>query len=113
MNKDKLNEFCLIVEGSYLSETEAEHAFRDPFIEDWVEESGRFRSHNLGEIEVAPGVALGQLAVVQIDDGLFEIGSTDPHHPLTEHKAKSVAQAIRRHDMFEDIRIEPRDKNGE
>jgi hypothetical protein len=105
---DKGREYCLIVEGAYLSEAEAEHALRDPFIEDWVEQTGRFRIHNMGEIEVAPGVALGTLGVVMLDDGLFEIASTDPEHPLTEHKAGRVAQAIRLQDMFEEVRVEPR-----
>ena len=102
------NEYCLIVEGNYLSETDAERALREPFIEEWVEETGRFRIHNLTEMEVAPGVVLGTLGVSMIDDGLFEIASTDPEHPLTEHKARAVAEALRRHDMFDEINVEPR-----
>jgi hypothetical protein len=109
MKRDGGIEYCLIVEGSYLSESEAEHALRDPFIEDWVEATGRFRIHNLGEMEVAPGVVLGSLGVVMIDDGVFEIASTDPEHPLTERKAKLVAAALRRYDMFDPVEIEPRD----
>src|SRR5918911_241357 len=101
-------EYCLIVEGSYLSVSEAEHALRDPFIEEWVEETGRFRIHNLNEMEIAPGVVLGALGVEMIDDEVFEIASTDPEHPLTEHKAKVVAEALRRHDMFDEIAVEPR-----
>ncbi len=101
-------EHCLIVEGSYLTESEAEHALRDPFIEEWVEEKGHFRIHNLGEMEIVPGVVLGSLGVVMIDDGLFEIASVDPEHPLTQHKARLVAEALRRHDMFEEMNVEPR-----
>jgi hypothetical protein len=108
MRTNKGREYCLIVEGSYLTEAEAEHALRDPFVEDWVEETGRFRLHNLSVIEVAPGVALGMLGVVMIDDGVFEIASCDPDHPLTEHKARVVAEALRRYDMFEEISVEPR-----
>ncbi len=108
MKHGKGIEFCLIVEGSYLSESEAEHALRDPFIEEWVEETGRFRIHNLKEMEVAPGVVLGSLGVMMLDDGVFEIASTDPEHPLTEHKARAVAEALRRHDMFDEIDVEPR-----
>jgi hypothetical protein len=44
-----------------------------------------------------------------LDDRVFEIASTDPDHPLTEHKAKGVAEALRRQDMFEDVRTEPRE----
>jgi hypothetical protein len=106
--KRSATEFCLIVEGSYLSEAEAEHALRDPFIEEWVEETGRFRIHNLKEMEVAPGVVLGSLGVSMLDDGLFEIAGLDPEHPLTEHKARVVAEALRRHGMFDEITVEPR-----
>ena len=104
----EVREYCLIVEGSYLSESEAEHALRDPFIEDWVEQTGRFRIHNMDAIIVCPGVTLGSLGVVMIDDRVFEIASTDPDHPLTEHKAKGVAEALRRQDMFDEIKTEPR-----
>ena len=103
-----VREYCLIVEGAYLSESEAEHALRDPFIEDWVEQTGRFRIHNMDEILITPGVTLGSLGVIMLDDRVFEIASTDPDHPLTEHKAKGVAEALRRQDMFDEIRTEPR-----
>lgn len=103
-----MREYCLIVEGAYLSESEAEHALRDPFIEDWVEQTGHFRLHNMDEIQITSGVTLGSLGVVMLDDGVFEISSTDPDHPLTEHKAKGVAEALRRQDMFDEIRTEPR-----
>src|SRR5215213_11928532 len=105
---EEVREYCLIVEGAYLSESEAEHALRDPFIEDWVEQTGRFRIHNMDEIQITPGVTLGSLGVVMLDDRVFEIASTDPEHPLTEHKAKGVADALRRQDMFDEIRTEPR-----
>ena len=108
--KREVREYCLIVEGAYLSESEAEHALRDPFIEDWVEQTGHFRIHNMNEIQIAPGVTLGSLGVVMLDDRLFEIASTDPEHPLTEHKAKGVAEALRRQDMFDEIRTEPREE---
>jgi hypothetical protein len=59
-------------------------------------------------MEVAPGVTLGQLGVEMLDEGVFEIASLDPEHPLTEHKARGVAEALRRQDMFDEISIEPR-----
>ena len=104
----EVREYCLIVEGAFFSESEAEHALRDPFIEDWVEQTGRFRIHNMDEILITPGVTLGSLGVVMLEDRLFEIASTDPEHPLTEHKAKGVAEALRRQDMLDEIRTEPR-----
>jgi hypothetical protein len=109
MKGQKPDEYCLIVEGLYLTESEAEHALRDPFIEDWVEETGRFRIHNIGEMEVVPGVVLGDLGVSMLEDGVFEVASIDPEHPLTQHKARAVAEALRRQGMFESIGVEPRD----
>lgn len=109
MKGNQSSEHCLIVEGSYLNVSEAEHALRDPFIEDWVEQTGRFRIHNLNEMVIVPGVTLGQLGVEMLDDGVFEIASLDPEHPLTEHKARGVAEAIRRQGMFDEIIVEPRD----
>jgi hypothetical protein len=111
MNKGR--EYCLIVEGAYLTESEAEHALRDPFIEDWVEQTGRFRIHNMGDIEIAPGVALGILGVRQLDDRLFEIASTDPERPLTQQRARGVMQALRLQDMFEEISVEPLEEDEE
>ena len=104
-----MREYCLIVEGAYLSESEADHALRDPFLEDWVEQTGSFKIHNMDEIQITPGVTLGSLGVVMLEERLFEIASTDAEHPLTEHKAKGVAEALRRQDMFDQIEVEPRD----
>jgi hypothetical protein len=104
-----VREYCLIVEGAYLSESEAEHALRDPFLEDWVEQTGSFKIHNMDEIQITPGVTLGSLGVVMLDERVFEIASTDAEHPLTEHKAKGVAEALRRQAMFDEIDVEPRE----
>ena len=35
-------------------------------------------------------------------------GSASGEHPLTEHKARGVAEALRRQDMFDEISVEPR-----
>ena len=110
MTEKKGREYCLIVEGAYLTEGEAEHALRDPFIEDWVEQTGHFKIHNMNDIQVTPGVTLGSLGVLEMDERLFEIASVDPEHPLTEHKAKGVAEALKRQDMFEEVNVQPRDE---
>ena len=110
MKTKSVREYRLIVEGPYLTQSEAEHALRDPFLEDWVEQTGKFRIHNLKEIEVVPGVSLGMLGVRLLDHELFEIASLDPEHPLTEHKSKGVAKALSRHGMFDEINVEPCDE---
>lgn len=107
MSENSHGEFCLIVEGSYLEESDAEKALRDPFIEEYVENTGRFRIHNFDDIEVAGGFSLGDLAVRMIEDEVFEITSASSGRKINEHKAKMLAEAIRRHDMFDDVRIEP------
>ena len=109
MRRQEKREYRLIVEGSYFSESEAEHALRDPFIEEWVEETGRYRIHNLKDIEIAQGVSLGSLGIFMLDEEVFEIVSNDPNKPLTEHKARMVAEALRRQDMFDEISIEQLD----
>ena len=113
MTGNKSSEYCLVVEGPYLDVSEAEHALRDPFIEDWVEQTGRFRIHNLGEMEVVPGVTLAQLGVEMLDAEIFEIASNDPEHPLTEHKARGVAEALLRQGMFDEVGVEPRGGDGD
>jgi len=110
MTENKGHEYCLIVEGAYLTEGEAEHALRDPFIEDWVEQHGNFKIHNMDDIQVTPGVTLGSLSVLMIDERVFEIASNDATHPLTEHKAKGVAEALRWQDMFDEVDVEPREE---
>lgn len=113
MKEQQADQYCLIVEGSYMTESEAEHALRDPFIEDWVEATGRFRIHNLKEIVVTPGVTLGSLGVRMIEDGVFEVAGNDPEHPLTRRKADGVAEALRRYDMFDEITVELRTDDEE
>jgi hypothetical protein len=107
-NEQTPREYCLIVEGNYFDESEAEHALRDPFIEEWVEQTGSFRIHNFDDIEVAAGIALGWLEVKMVDDEIFEITCNRPDKPLTEHKAKLIAEALRRQDMFDEIAVEQR-----
>jgi len=65
------------------------------------------------EIQITAGVTLGSLGVIMLDDRLFEIASADAEHPLTELKAKGVAEALRRQDMFEEIEVKPRDEAKE
>src|SRR5258708_39184025 len=106
MTENKGREYCLIVEGAYLSEGDAEHALRDPFIEDWVEQTGHFKIHNMNDIQGTPGVTLGSLGVVMLDERVFEIASADPEHPLTEHKAKGASEAVQRQDRYVDEAVQ-------
>ena len=41
-----------------------------------------------------------------------EFASVDPDRPLTEHKAKGVAEALRRQDMFDEVNVEPPTRFG-
>lgn len=102
---DKKPEFRLIVEGSYFDEDEAEEALRDPFIEDWVEENGNLRIHNFDEIEVALGIALGDLEVSMLEDEIFEVSS---RKPLSQQNAKIIAESVTRQGMFDEVRVEAR-----
>lgn len=105
---EKNAEYCLIVEGNYFDESEAATALRDPFIEDYVEQADSFRIHNFDDIEVACGISLGELMIRLVDDEIFEISCQKKFADrlLTEHKAKLLAEAVRRHGMFEEVRVE-------
>lgn len=107
MSHQNRREFCLIVEGSYFTEDEAKHALCDPFIEEWVEQTGSFRIHNFDEIQVASGLTLGDLALRMIEEEVFEISSVSNGHPMDEHRAKLLAEALRRQDMFDEIEVQP------
>ncbi|CAN5657391.1 hypothetical protein BH24ACI2_BH24ACI2_10420 [soil metagenome] len=102
----KSTEFCLIVEGNYLSIEEANHALIDPFIEEYVEENGKFRIHNFDDIQVTSGISLGDLEIEMIDDGVFEISCKSSPLILTERKAEKLAETLRRQAMFDEITVE-------
>jgi hypothetical protein len=106
MSHQNSREFCLIVEGNYFNEEEAKHALCDPFIEEWVEQTGSFRIHNFNEIEVAGGLSLGDLAIRMIEEEVFEITSIANGRPMNEHRAKLLAESLRRQDMFDEIGVE-------
>lgn len=107
MTHQNSREFCLIVEGSYFTEDEAKHALCDPFIEDYVETTGSFKIHNFDDIEIAGGLSLGDLAVKMIEEEVFEISSISNGRPMNEYRAKLLAEALRRQDMFDEISVEP------
>ena len=104
---EKVTEFCLIVEGNYFTPEEAKHALCDPFIEDYVENTGRFRLHNFGEIQATSGIALGDLEIAMIDDGVFEISTRSSPQILNRRKAEQLAETLRRQAMFDEVTVEP------
>jgi hypothetical protein len=104
----EVEEYCLLVEGAYATLNEAEHALRDPFLEEWVERTGRFRLHQMDSIQIAPGVMLGHLGIEPDGEGSFVISGTDANHPLTERQARALAEALRQQDLFDQILVEPR-----
>ncbi|HEX8636496.1 MAG TPA: hypothetical protein VF692_00425 [Pyrinomonadaceae bacterium] len=107
MNEARNTEFCLIVEGFYETVEEAKHALIDPFIEDYVEQTGKFKLHNSAEIFVASGIALDDLSIAEIDENVFEISCKDSPQILTRRRAEQLAEKLRRQAMFDEISIEP------
>lgn len=103
----KATEFCLIVEGNYDSVDEAKHALTAPFLEDYIEETGKFRLNDFDVIRVAGGISLGDLEIAEIDDCIFEISCRSSPLILNRRKAEQLAQTLRQQAMFEEIRIEP------
>ena len=107
MNETKSTEFCLIVEGNYFTAEEAKHALCDPFIEEFVEENGKFRIHNFDDIQATSGISLGDLEIAEIDDGVFEISCRSSSQILNKRKAEMLAETLRRQAMFDEIKVEP------
>jgi hypothetical protein len=107
MNEAKGTEFCLIAEGFYETIEEAKHALIDPFIEDYVEKTGKFKLHNSAEIFVASGIALDDLSIAEIEENVFEISCKDSPQILTRRRAEQLAENLRRQAMFDEISIEP------
>ncbi len=104
---EKATEFCLIVEGNYFTVEEAKHALCDPFIEDFVEQTGRFRIQNFEDIQVVSGISLGDLEIGEIDDGVYEISCRTSPLILNRRKADLLAETLRRQAMFDEVSIEP------
>ena len=104
---EKAAEFCLIVEGNYFTVEEAKRALHDPFIEDFVEQTGRFRIQNFDDIQAVSGIPLGDLEIAEIDEGVFEISCRTSPLILNRRKAELLAETLRRQAMFDEINVEP------
>lgn len=104
---EKPTEFCLIVEGNYFTVDEAKHALCDPFIEEYVETTGKFKIHNFNDIQAVMGIPLGDLEIAEIDECVFEISTRASPLILNRRKADMLAETLRRHAMFDEINIEP------
>jgi len=104
---EKATEFCLIVEGNYFTVEEAKHALHDPFIEEFVEQTGRFRIQNFDDIQAVSGIPLGDLEITEIDECVFEISCRTSPQILNRRKADLLAETLRRQAMFDEINVEP------
>jgi hypothetical protein len=100
-------EFVLIAEGYYSSADEAFNALCEPFIEDFVEETGSFKTHNYEDIAPVGGVSLNDLEIVSLDDGVFEISLRSSQKVLNRQKAEQLAENLERQLVFDSISIEP------
>ena len=106
---NKANEFRLICEGDFEDINEAKHALHDPFIEAYVEETGRFNFQNMENISVVSGISLGDLEIVELGDGVYQISTLNSSQILKQQKAEKLAEIIRLQAMFDSVRVEPLD----
>ncbi len=104
---EKATEFCLIVEGNYFTVEEAKHALHDPFIEEFVEQTGRFRIQNFDNIQAVSGIPLGDLEIAEVAECVFEISCRASPQILNRRKADLLAETLRRQAMFDEINVEP------
>lgn len=100
-------EYRLICEGDYADVNEAKNALQTPFIEDFVEETGRFRHHDLENIRVTNRISLADLEIAELGPGRFEITCRNAQVPLNRPKAEKLAENIRRQWVFDQIYLEP------
>ena len=100
-----MKEFCLIVEGSFKSVEEAKHALIDPFIEDYVAKTGKYKIHNAEVIRVASGIALNDLSIAQVEDGVFEISCKDSPQVMNRRRAEQLAEELTRQAIFDEISV--------
>lgn len=104
-----MSEFCLIVEGNFFTTEEAKHALVDPFVEEYVEQNGKFKIHNFDAIFAATGITLSDLSIGMLEEGVFEISCKDLPQILNRRRAEQLAENLRRQAMFDEISIEPLD----
>ena len=105
MTGNKGREYCLVVEGAYLTESEAEHALRDP-LRGLGEQNGT-QNHNRTIYRGRRGHfgSLGRNVCSMIASWNC---SVDPDRPLTSTRPRALP-SIERQDMFEEVNVEPRD----
>jgi hypothetical protein len=101
----KSAEYRLVVTGEYENTEEAKNALQVPFIEDFVEEKGRFRTHDLENIRVASGISLGDLEIAQIADETFEISCRSSALILNRRRIDELAETLRVYDIFDTLEI--------
>lgn len=105
----KNTEFVLIAVGYFDSVDEAKNALFEPYIEEFVEETGSFKAQDYENICPVSGISLSDLEIAEIDDDLFEISLRSSPKILNQHKAERLAENLRRQLIFEEINVEPLD----
>lgn len=101
----KASEYRIICEGNYADVNEARNALHAPFIEDFVEETGRFRHHDLENIRVTNRISLADLEITEIGEGIFEITCPNAQVPLNRQKAEKLVENLNQQAMFNEIYI--------
>lgn len=105
----KQEEFRLIATGNFADINEAKHALQDPFIEDFVEETGKFSFNNFEDIRVTNRISLSDLEIAELEAGVYEITCPNAQVLLNRPKAEKLAETLQRQAMFDEISVEPLD----
>lgn len=100
-------EFVLIATGGFGTADEAFNALCEPFIEEFVEETGSFKTHNYDDITPIMGVSLSDLEIAKNRDGEFEISLRSSQKILNRQKAEKLKENLERQLIFDEIRVEP------
>ncbi len=98
-------EFKIILKADYKNIIDAKHALQDPFVEDFVEETGHFRLQDFENIRAADGISLGDLEIAQIDDETFEVSCARTSPILSKRRADELAKILDDYGMFDEVEI--------
>lgn len=101
----KTGEFKIALKGNYDSINDAKHALQDPFVEDFVEETGHFRLQDFENIRVASGITLSDLEIAQTGENTFDVYCKDSAPVLSKRRAEELVEMLEDHRMFYDIEI--------
>lgn len=102
-------EFDLICDGPFRDSREALGALRLAFVEEFVEETGKYRYTDIENIRVTNRISLADVELEEVGEGRFLLSCRNAQVPLNRPKAEKLAENIRRMAIFDDVFLKDSD----